>query len=123
VALRLGASDVEGQVRALVAGPLGQKSAPWRIHAALVAHLPFVQTRHETVFALAALEDPAAVGPLLGCLESDPYVPVRVAAAEGLGRLGGARAVQGLEAALVREREEAVRAALRAALARRRRAQ
>jgi HEAT repeat protein len=85
---------------------------------ALVAHLPFVQTRPETVVALASLEDPAAVGPLLGCLESDEYVPVRVAAAEGLGRLGGARAVQGLARALAREPEEAVRVALRAALAR-----
>jgi arylsulfatase A-like enzyme len=85
---------------------------------ALVAHLPFVQTRAETVVALANLEDPAAAGPLLRCLASGEYVPVRIAAAEGLGRLGGARVVQGLQRALAHETEEAVRAAVRAALAR-----
>jgi arylsulfatase A-like enzyme len=83
----------------------------------LVAHLPFVQTRRETVEALADVADPAAVGPLVGCLETDEYVSVRVAAAAALGRLGGARAVQGLQTALAHEREEAVRAAARTALA------
>ena len=84
---------------------------------ALVAHLPFVQTRRETVEALAAIADPAALGPLVGCLESDEYVSVRVAAAEALGRIGGARALQTLQTALGREPEEAVRATVRTALA------
>jgi arylsulfatase A-like enzyme len=85
---------------------------------ALVEHLAFVLTRRETVAALAEIGDAAAVGPLVGCLEHDEYVPVREAAALGLGRIGGARAVQSLRAALAREREEAVVAAVRAALAR-----
>jgi arylsulfatase A-like enzyme/HEAT repeat protein len=83
----------------------------------LVAHLAFVQTRRETVDALAEIADPASVGPLIECLESDAYVPVRAAAAQALGRLGGARARQALQTAQGREREEAVLQAVRAALA------
>ena len=83
----------------------------------LVGHLAFVQTRRETVEALASIADPAAVGSLIGCLENDEYVPVRVAAAQALSRLGGAHAVQGLQTALGHEREEAVLTAVRAALA------
>jgi arylsulfatase A-like enzyme len=96
-----------------VLGQLGNASAV----RPLVEHLPFVQTRRETVEALAGIADGAAVGPLIGCLETDEYVPVREAAARALGRLGGARALQGLQASLAREREEAVLAAVRAALA------
>jgi HEAT repeat protein len=88
-----------------------------RAVAPLVEHLAFVQTRRETVEALADIGDTAAVGPLIGCLERDAYVPVRAAAASALGRIGGARAVQGLRTALVREREEAVLSAVRTALA------
>jgi hypothetical protein len=83
----------------------------------LVAHLAFVQTRHETTLALAAIADPRSTPALIGCLETDAYVPVRVAAAEALGRLGGARALQALQSALGREREATVLAAVRAALA------
>jgi hypothetical protein len=85
--------------------------------APLVAHLAFVQTRRETVEALAAIGAAGAVGALLGCLEHDEYVPVRAAAATALGRIGGARAVQGLRAAEKREKEDVVLAAVRAALA------
>jgi HEAT repeat protein len=82
----------------------------------LVAHLAFVQTRRETVLALAAIADPASTLALIGCLETDAYVPVRAAAAEALGRLGGARALSALRSALGHEREETVRAAIQAAL-------
>jgi len=108
-------SDVGLCKRVLAA--LGRLKAPATVRA-LLAHLPFVQTRPETVSALGELGDGAAVGALVGALESDPYVSVRAAAAEALGRLGGARAVQGLEAALRREREDVVRLAVQAALAR-----
>jgi hypothetical protein len=82
----------------------------------LVEHLAFVQTRHETVEALAAIADPQSVPALIACLESDEYVPVRAAAAQALGRLGGARALQALESASRREKEEAVLAAVRTAM-------
>ncbi len=88
-----------------------------RAVAALIAHLGFVQTRRETVEALGAIADPASVPALIGCLEDDAYVPVRVAAATALGRLGGVRAMQALQSAMVHEREEAVRSAVRRALA------
>jgi arylsulfatase A-like enzyme len=163
-ALRLGATEAQERLRALVASPAREATALLHTHAALVlaeksdaagvsvlasaldscgsdvllckrilaslgrlknsaavqplvAHLPFVQTRSETVEALAGIGDAAALGPLIGCLENDEYVPVRVASAEALGRLGGARAVQGLQTALRHEREEAVLSAVRAALA------
>jgi len=83
----------------------------------LIAHLAFVQTRRETVEALGAIADPASLPALIGSLESDDYVPVRVAAAGALGQLGGARALQALQSALVHEREPAVLAAVRSALA------
>jgi len=83
----------------------------------LVAHLGFVQTRRETVEALGAIADPASAPSLIGCLESDEYVPVRVAAAGALGRLGGARALQALQSALGHEREETVLSAVHKALA------
>jgi HEAT repeat protein len=82
----------------------------------LVAHLAFVQTRRETALALAAIADPTSTPALIVCLESDAYVPVRTAAAEALGRLGGARAISALRSALGHEREETVRAAIQAAL-------
>jgi arylsulfatase A-like enzyme len=83
----------------------------------LVAHLAFVQTRRETVEALGAIADPASAPALISSLESDDYVPVRVAAAGALGQLGGARTLQALQSALVHERETAVLVAVRSALA------
>jgi len=88
-----------------------------RMTRALIDHLPFVLTRRETVLALSAIADPKSVPALIDCLESDEYVPVRAAAAQALGHLGGARAVQALALASRREKEEAVLAAVRAALA------
>jgi hypothetical protein len=82
----------------------------------LVDHLSFVQTRQETVAALASIADPGSVPALIACLENDEYVPVRADAARALGRLGGARALRALESALRREKEEAVLAAVRASL-------
>jgi HEAT repeat protein len=94
---------------------LGRLKDAQAVHP-LIAHLSFVQTRRETALALAAIADPASTPALIGCLETDAYVPVRVAAAEALGRLGGARALSALQSVLGREREEAVRTAIRAAL-------
>lgn len=82
----------------------------------LVEHLTFVQTRQETVDALAEIADSGSVPALIARLESDEYVPVRAAAARALGRLGGARALRALESATRREKEEAVLAAIRASL-------
>jgi hypothetical protein len=106
-------SDVSLCKRILAAlGKLGDTCAV----PGLVAHLPFVQTRRETVLALAAIPDPTSVAPLVECLKEDTYVPVRVAAALALGHLGGARAVQALEWSIKHESEAAVLAAVRQAL-------
>ncbi len=83
----------------------------------LIEHLAFVQTRRETVLALSALADPESVTALIACLANDEYVPVRVAAAKALGRLGGARALQALLAASRHEKEQVVLTAVREALA------
>lgn len=83
----------------------------------LLEHLAFVQTRQETVEALASIADPNSVPALIGCLENDGYVHVRVDAARALGSIGGARAVRALELALRREKEESVLGAIRASLA------
>ncbi len=88
-----------------------------RATKALVDHLEFVQTRRETVEALAAIGDPGSVPSLVELLQADAYVPVRAAAATALGHLGGARATQALRSASSREHESTVLAAIRAALA------
>jgi HEAT repeat protein len=88
-----------------------------RATRALVEHLGFVLTRHETVGALAKIADPQSVPALIACLETDAYVPVRAAAAQALGRLGGVRARQALELASRREKDDMVLAAVREALA------
>ncbi len=163
-AARLGATDVQGRVRAILAKHATEASYALHVQAALglaeqadktgvpilaealdscagdvslckrivavlgdlkdgravrplVEHLAFVQTRRETVEALSAIADPTSVSALAACLKSDEYVPVRVAAASALGRLGGAHSLQALESALGSEQEEAVLAAVRAALA------
>jgi HEAT repeat protein len=69
------------------------------------------------VEALGAIADPTSIPALVGTLETDAYVPVRVAAAAALGRLGGARALQALQTALAHEREATVLSAVRGALA------
>jgi HEAT repeat protein len=107
-------ADVPLCKRAIAA--LGKLKDP-RTTKALVEHLPFVQTRPETVAALAEMVDAESIPALIGCLEHDEYVSVRAAAARALGRLGGARARQALELASRREKEDAVLVAVLASLA------
>jgi HEAT repeat protein len=113
-----GAFDTCGEDVALckrVIAALGKLKDP-RATKPLVDHLGFVQTRQETVAALASIADPGSVPALVASLENDEYVPVRAEAARALGRLGGARALRALESALRREKEEAVLAAVRGSL-------
>jgi HEAT repeat protein len=97
-------------IRAL--GKLGDRRAT----TALVAHLPEVQNRREMVEALGAIADPAAVPALADRLAHDEYVPVRVAAASALARIGGEPARQALARAAADETEVTVLAATKAAL-------
>lgn len=162
-ALRVGATEMQEPVRALLRAPATEGRAVLRTHAALalaenadatglpvlvsaldscsndvvlcrrvvvalgrlkdpsaveplIAHLEFLQTRRSTVKALGEIGDTRVVGPLIDCLEHDPYVLVRMDAANALGRIRGARAVQGLRAALQKEQEDAVLAVVRTAL-------
>jgi arylsulfatase A-like enzyme len=113
-----GAFDTCGEDVALckrIIAALGKLKDP-RATKPLVDHLGFVQTRQETVAALASIADPGSVPALVASLENDEYVPVRAEAARALGRLGGARALRALESSLRREKEEAVLAAVRASL-------
>ena len=57
----------------------------------LIKHLPEVQNRREMVEALGDIGDPAAAEALLERLRGDEYVPVRIAAAKALAKLGDAR--------------------------------
>ncbi len=83
----------------------------------LVKHLAEVQNRREMVEALGDIGDPAAADALLERLREDEYVPVRVAAAQALARLGDARVATALDAATRVEKEATVIAAARAAAA------
>jgi len=83
----------------------------------LVKHLPEVQNRREMVEALGDIGDPAAADPLLERLRDDEYVPVRIAAARALARLGDARVAAAVDAAARREKEATVVAAAQAAAA------
>ncbi len=83
---------------------------------ALLNHLPDVQNRHEIVAALADIGDPSAGPALMDRLAHDEYVPVRAAAAAGLGRIGGAGAAAALAAALRSESEDVVLWRVRAAV-------
>ena len=83
----------------------------------LIKHLPEVQNRREMVEALGLIGDPAAADTLLERLRSDEYVPVRVAAARALAKVGDARVAPALEAAARSEKEATVVAAARAAAA------
>ena len=56
----------------------------------LIEHLPEVQNRREMVEALGDIGDPAAAEALLERLRRDEYVPVRIAAAKALAKLGDA---------------------------------
>ncbi len=78
---------------------------------------PAVRSRPDLVGALGLSGQPAAVPAVAELLASDPYVPVRAAAATALGRLGGPAAQSALLRAQSREREQQVLVAIAAALA------
>ena len=84
---------------------------------ALIAHLPDVLTRVEVVQALGEIGDTAAEPSLVERLKSDEYVPVRVAAAHALVRMGGARALLALRWSASHDNEPRVAEAARAGLA------
>jgi arylsulfatase A-like enzyme len=81
----------------------------------LIKHLPEVQNRREMVEALGEIADPAAAGALLERLRADEYVPVRIAAAKALAKLGDARVASLVDEAARKEKEATVVAAARAA--------
>lgn len=83
----------------------------------LLKHLGEVQNRREMVDALGDIGDPAAADALLERLRRDEYVPVRVQAARALGKIGDARVVGAIEAALRHETEPTVITAARETLA------
>ena len=90
---------------------------------ALIAHLSDVRTRLEVVQALGEIGDASAEPVLVERLKSDEYVPVRVAAARALARMGGARAVLALKWSAGNDKEPRVAAAARAGLGELRRGQ
>ena len=81
----------------------------------LIKHLPEVQNRREMVDALGDIGDPAAAEALLERLRRDEYVPVRIAAAKALAKLGDARVAALVDEAARKEKEATVIAAARAA--------
>jgi len=83
---------------------------------ALIAHLPDVLTRLEVVQALGEIGDASAEPVLVERLKSDEYVPVRVAAAHALARMGGARAVLALKWSASNDKEPRVAEAALAGL-------
>jgi arylsulfatase A-like enzyme/HEAT repeat protein len=83
----------------------------------LVEHLREVQNRREMVEALGEIGDPAAADALLERLRGDEYVPVRIAAAKALAKLGEPRLAARVDEAARKEKEATVIAAARAAAA------
>ena len=81
----------------------------------LLKHLPEVQNRREMVEALGEIGDPAAADALLERLRGDEYVPVRIAAAKALAKLGDAHLAALVDEAARKEKEATVVAAARAA--------
>ncbi|HXU05057.1 MAG TPA: sulfatase-like hydrolase/transferase [Polyangia bacterium] len=81
----------------------------------LIKHLPAVRIRRQIVEALGDIGDPAAADVLLERLRGDEYVPVRIAAAKALAKLGDARLAAQLDDAARKEKEAPVVAAARAA--------
>ncbi len=92
-------------------GALGDRRAV----SVLIKHLPEVQNRREMVEALGAIADPAAAAALLERLRGDEYVPVRIAAAKALAKLGDAHLASLVDEAARKEKEATVAAAARAA--------
>jgi len=83
----------------------------------LIKHLRAVQNRREMVQALGDIGDPTAAPALLERLRGDEYVPVRIAAAQALAKLGDARLAAAVEEAARHEKEATVIAAAKAAAA------
>jgi HEAT repeat protein len=105
----------EGLCKSIIAA-LG-KLRDARAVPALIAHLSDVLTRVEVVQALGEIGDRAGEPALVERLKTDEYVPVRVAAARALARMGGARAVMALKWSVANEKEPRVAEAARAGLA------
>jgi arylsulfatase A-like enzyme len=82
----------------------------------LLANIGTVLERAEVVEALGKTGSAAATPELSRVLREDPYVHVRAQAAHALARVEGRRALPTLRAALAKEKEEPVRAALLAEL-------
>jgi HEAT repeat protein len=80
-----------------------------------------VRTRLEAVQALGEIGAPAALPVLIERLKTDEYVPVRIAAAQGLARMGGARALLALQWSAKNDPEPRVGEAVKTALTRLRR--
>jgi arylsulfatase A-like enzyme len=81
----------------------------------LIKHLPEVQNRRQMVEALGEIGDATAAEALMDRLRSDEYVPVRIAAAKALARLGDPHLAALLDEAARKEKEATVAAAARAA--------
>jgi arylsulfatase A-like enzyme len=109
-----GCSANEALCKAIIA-TLGKLRDP-RAVPALVAHLPDVLNRAQIVQALGEIGDVSAEPALVERLKTDEYVPVRVAAARALARMGGARAVMALKWSASHEKEPRVAEAVRAGL-------
>ncbi len=82
----------------------------------LLAHIREVQNRREMVEALGEIADRAAAPALLERLGNDEYVPVRVAAATALARIGDPALAPEIDRAVRRETEPTVVAAARQAV-------
>ncbi len=105
------AMDEPDQVRPLLR--LLGESHDARVTAPLVRQLETVRSRVDVVAALGQLGDERAIPALGKTLLEDPYVHVRVQAAQSLRRIGGPSASAFLTRARSREREPAVLAVLR----------
>jgi arylsulfatase A-like enzyme len=81
----------------------------------LIKHLPEVQNRREMVEALGDISDAGAAAALLERLRGDEYVPVRIAAAKALAKVGDAHVAALLDEAARKEKEATVIAAAKAA--------
>lgn len=105
------AMDEPDQVRPLLR--LLGESHDARVMAPLVRQLETVRSRVDVVAALGQLGDERAIPALGKTLLDDPYVHVRVQAAQSLRRIGGPSASAFLNRARSKEREPAVLAVLR----------